>query len=439
MWFSTKNMPSYETLLQTAGALATSAFVLKTVTRELIPDAFSDYFVSRLQRIYHSRLTSQVTILIEESDGLTINQMFHSANVYLGNKLSSSTQRIKVQKQEKEKRLDVSVDRNQELVDVFNGVKMSWVLVSSQVPRSAPEKKNNSNALSKQEIRYFELSFHKKHREMVLSSYLPYILQQAKEIREEKRTLKLHTVDYNGTDYWGSVNLDHPATFDTMAMDPEIKKSLIEDLDRFVRRKEFYKSVGKAWKRGYLLYGPPGTGKSSLVAAMANYLKFDVYDLDIKEVQCNSDLRRLLIGTGNRSIIVLEDIDCSLDSAEDDKVTLSGLLNFIDGLWSSCGDERIIVFTTNHKDRLDPVLLRPGRMDMHLHLSYCGSSSFRTLVSNYLHIQDHPLFEDIEVLLETVQATPAEVAGELMKSEDAEDALEGLIKFLNGKAKPETQ
>ena len=51
--------------------------------------------------------------------------------------------------------------------------------------------------------------------------------------------------------------------------------------------------------------------------------------------------------------------------------TLSGLLNMIDGLWSSCGDERIIVFTTNHKDRLDPALLRPGRMDLHVHMSYC--------------------------------------------------------------------
>lgn len=76
---------------------------------------------------------------------------------------------------------------------------------------------------------------------------------------------------------------------------------------------------------------------------------------------------------------------------------------------------------------------------MHLHLSYCGFSGFRTLASNYLHIQDHRLFGDIEVLLTTVQATPAEVAGELMKSEDAEAALEGLVKFLNGKAKPEMQ
>jgi chaperone BCS1 len=120
------------------------------------------------------------------------------------------------------------------------------------------------------------------------------------------------------------------------------------------------------------------------------------------------------------------------------QVTLSGLLNFIDGLWSSSGDERILVFTTNHKDQLDPALLRPGRMDVHLHMSYCTFNGFKTLALNYLRLQEHPLFGEIKELLEKVQATPAEVAGELMKSEDPEVALQGLIKFLHDKETSET-
>ncbi|PKI26302.1 hypothetical protein CRG98_049009, partial [Punica granatum] len=78
-------------------------------------------------------------------------------------------------------------------------------------------------------------------------------------------------------------------------MEPEQKEALKEDLVRFLSRKEFYKRVGRAWKRGYLLYGPPGTGKSSLVAAMANYLKFDVYDLQLSNIVSDSDLRKLLL------------------------------------------------------------------------------------------------------------------------------------------------
>lgn len=112
---------------------------------------------------------------------------------------------------------------------------------------------------------------------------------------------------------WSSVNLEHPATFETLAMEPDLKSSVIDDLNRFVRRKDFYKRVGRAWKRGYLLYGPPGTGKSSLVAAIANYLKFDIYDLQLANIYRDSDLRKLLLGTANRSILVIEDIDCSVD------------------------------------------------------------------------------------------------------------------------------
>ncbi|KAK7291206.1 hypothetical protein RIF29_06161 [Crotalaria pallida] len=400
---------------------------------------------SGAEKFYYNlikKFSSQLTVIVEKHDGLTANQMFDAASVYLGSKQPPSAQRIKVHKPLKEEHLQVNIDKNQEFHDSYKGIKLKWVLVSMQnnnISLHSKRDHHNNASFHRVEVRHFELTFNKKHRDTVLGSYLQHVLHAAKVIREDKKTLKLHTIDYNGTDYWNSIVLNHPATFDTVAMEPEMKVQLLEDLRLFLERKEYYKRVGKAWKRGYLLYGPPGTGKSSLIAAMANYLKFDIYDMDLREVQCNSDLRRLLIGTGSRSILVIEDIDCSVklqnrevdnDGDDEDKVTLSGLLNFIDGLWSSCGDERIVIFTTNHKERLDPALLRPGRMDMHIHMSYCSFSGFKTLAANYLRIQDHPLFEDIERLLHEVNATPAEVAGELMKSDNTDGALKGLINFL---------
>ena len=104
------------------------------------------------------------------------------------------------------------------------------------------------------------------------------------------------------------------------------------------------------------------------------------------------------------------------------------MLNFIDGLQSSCGDERIIVFTTNHEDRLDPSLLRSRRMDLDIHISYCTPCGF--LASNYLGVSNHSLFTEVEKLIREVKLTPAGIAEELMKSEDANIALEGLIEFL---------
>ena len=109
---------------------------------------------------------------------------------------------------------------------------------------------------------------------------------------------------------WGSIVLEHPTTYGKLAMDPEQKRMLKDDLDRFINRKEWYKKVGKAWKRGYLLYSPTGTGKSSLIAAMANYLKFDIYDLNLSSIKSDSALRRIFLSTSNRSIMVIEDIDC---------------------------------------------------------------------------------------------------------------------------------
>ena len=255
---------------------------------------------------------------------------------------------------------------------------------------------------------------------------------------------------------------EHPKTFATLAMDPAKKKEVMDDLDAFRNGKDYYARVGKAWKRGYLLYGPPGTGKSTMIAAMANHLDYDVYDIELTSVRTNTDLRKLFIETTSKSIIVIEDIDCSLDltgarekkaAAEEDdkdkkgggpvrpgekkdtssKVTLSGLLNFIDGLWSACGGERIIVFTTNHVEKLDPALIRRGRMDKHIEMSYCGFEAFKFLAKTYLDVDSHPLFDTVGELLREVQMTPADVAENLTPKslDDGPDScLEDLVKAL---------
>ncbi|XP_015162387.1 protein HYPER-SENSITIVITY-RELATED 4-like [Solanum tuberosum] len=161
------------------------------------------------------------------------------------------------------------------------------------------------------------LTFHKKKKDLVLNSYLPYIMEEAILQKHKNKMIKIHTVGheemYNLHDMWKPVNFDHPTTFETIPMESDQKHMILKDLERFMTRKKYYRKVGKAWKRGYLLFGPLGTGKSSLIAAMANYLTFDIYDLELTALMRNSDLRKLLVATINESILVIEDIDCTIN------------------------------------------------------------------------------------------------------------------------------
>lgn len=446
--FSLTNIPSTTTMVSACTSVMASAMIFRTVVDEawnmvnrVLPQQLQMKIVSLFARIYGDP-SSQVTLVINEynANGWTMNEMYQASEIYLRTKVTTpSLQRLSVSKSPREKTLTFTIEEGQDIVEVFQGARVTWKLIYAQENPSSPAKR-----------KLFELGFHKQYKEIVTGSYLQHVLTTSKAIAEENRVLKLYSLQIHGGDgdgdgTWGSINLDHPASFHTLAMDTNLKKEILEDLERFVRRKEFYRRVGKPWKRGYLLYGPPGTGKSSLIAAMANHLRFNIYDLQLANIYNDAELRRLLLATTNKSILVIEDIDCSTESLDRDtmgeassgdgraNLSLSGLLNFSDGLWSSCGDERIIIFTTNHKERLDPALLRPGRMDKHIHLSYCTPCGFKLLASNYLQIKDHPLIEEIEILLGEVNATPAELAEEMMKSDDAETSLECVVNFLQSK------
>jgi chaperone BCS1 len=307
-------MPNAQTLLSTAATVAATTMLVRSIAHDYIPNDIRCYLSSHLHQL--SRIfSSRFTVVIEEFQGFSMNQMFGAAEIYLGTIKSSSIQRVRVGKDEKENNLVVTLDRNEEVVDVFENIQVNWRLVCTHVESSNHRNQNTRdfNATLRSEVRSYELSFHKKHKDKVFSSYLPYVLERAKSITEESKIVKLHTlIEYRSCWDMDGVNLNHPMSFKTLAMDLELKKEVMEDLNNFLNGKEYYKRIGKAWKRGYLLYGPPGTGKSSLIAAMANYLNFDIYDLDLFEVRSNTDLRLLLLGMPSRSILVKEDIDCSI-------------------------------------------------------------------------------------------------------------------------------
>lgn len=149
------------------------------------------------------------------------------------------------------------------------------------------------------------------------------------------------------------------------------KRQAIEaDVRRFMSRGWWYAERGIPYRRGYLLYGSPGSGKSSFIFALAGSLDLSICLLNLSERGLTDDkLNHLLSNAPERSILLLEDVDAAFlgrgKAAESDgyqaNVTFSGLLNSLDGVASS--ESRIIFMTTNHVEKLDPALIRPGRVD----------------------------------------------------------------------------
>ncbi|KAK9119514.1 hypothetical protein Scep_017607 [Stephania cephalantha] len=450
-----------------------SIFFFYTIFERYIPPQLR----RNLQKYTHrliGAVNPYIQIVFHESTGerLERSEVYAAIQNYLSSDSSRQAKRLKADLMRDSKKIVLSMDDYEEITDSYEGAQMSWVAAKTVKTENQPSYYSRGNG----ERRYYKLTFHKKHRELVVNSYLNHVLEEGKFIKVQNRQRKLYTNNRSDRMFWpresmwSHVFLDHPASFRTLAMDPAKKKEIVDDLITFSKSKEYYREIGKAWKRGYLLYGPPGTGKSTMIAAMANLLEYDIYDLELTAVKDNTELRKLLIEVSSKSIIVIEDIDCSLDLTgqrkkkkrkrdEDDeedeeeekkdpemkeakkemqndkqsKVTLSGLLNFIDGLWSACGDERLLVFTTNHVDDLDPALIRRGRMDKHIELSYCTFEAFKVLAKNYLGLESHQLFETIELLLNETEMTPADVAESLTPKtapRDVKACLRNLIEAL---------
>lgn len=165
----------------------------------------------------------------------------------------------------------------------------------------------------------------------------------------------------------------------TVVIKEKVKNMLIDDIDDFLktRTRSWYYERSLPYQRGYLFYGLPGTGKSSFSLSIAGRFNLDLYVLSIPSLNDRS-LKTLFDELPQQCVVLLEDVDAIgldrsqgviTDTSSDErprksagKVSLSTLLNVLDGMGSSEG--RVLIMTTNHIKHLDPALIRPGRADM---------------------------------------------------------------------------
>ena len=184
---------------------------------------------------------------------------------------------------------------------------------------------------------------------------------------------------------------------ETVHLDAGVKRRLLDDVRTYLdpRPAARYRARSMPYRRGYLFHGPPGTGKSSLSVALAGEFGLDLYEVKVPSVATDADLEQMFQEIPPRCVVLLEDIDavwversnkktsnngksdgsrhrnegrdadnndCAAAAGASGSCSLSGLLNVLDGVGSQEG--RIVIMTTNHPDRLDAALVRPGRVDM---------------------------------------------------------------------------
>lgn len=193
---------------------------------------------------------------------------------------------------------------------------------------------------------------------------------------------------------------------ENICLEEEKRSLLFKTIGDFVAKKEWYLQKDIPHRLGILLYGPPGTGKTSLIKAIASYFGKNIYNMTSMNVT-------LLTEVPDNSIVLIEDIDSISidvskreDKSENNNVTttactneasllgsmfglsFSSLLNAIDGIHDDVG--KILFLTTNHIDKLDDALLRPGRIDLKLELGYVNDETARQLFDKFFYGYDLP-------------------------------------------------
>ncbi|UKZ72736.1 hypothetical protein TrVFT333_000370 [Trichoderma virens FT-333] len=258
---------------------------------------------------------------------------------------------------------------------------------------------------------------------------------------------------------WQQVARRPVRAMSTVVLDSSEKHDILADVNEYLHpwTPRWYASRGIPLRRGYLFHGPPGTGKTSFSFALAGVFGIDIYVISLQDAGVNEeDLATLFTKLPRRCIVLLEDIDTAglrrdLSSESDDKtensedkgkkekkekkkkkkhnttsdtsdseseseglrkkdaakknpvavdgISLSGLLNAIDGVASHEG--RVLIMTTNKPEALDEALIRPGRVDVQVRFSNASS------------IQAGELFHRMYEVSRQNETTKMTVVGEL--------------------------
>lgn len=174
---------------------------------------------------------------------------------------------------------------------------------------------------------------------------------------------KVDVFMYNGSWYLASQIRGRP--LNSVFLPSGLGERLLEDARNFLASRDWYVKRGVPWRRSYLFLGSPGGGKTTTAQMLAHELGMSISVINVNSFCSDSGFMLALAMIPRGHILLIEDVDAlwvEKRKGESISISFSAFLNAIDGVCSREG--RITIMTTNHLERLDPALTRPGRADL---------------------------------------------------------------------------